>query len=51
VHGFTVKWLLSQAIILPIQFALAEVATRWIDLPSIEIGRWIVGRMGMEGKR
>lgn len=50
IHGLTTRFVLSQIIVLPVQFLLAEIATRVIDGPSISIGRWIVTKLGVEQK-
>ncbi|KJY02206.1 acyltransferase like protein [Zymoseptoria brevis] len=50
-HGFGTRWFLAQGVVLPVQFLVAEGATRGIDRPSIEVGRWIVGRLGLEGRK
>jgi peptidoglycan/LPS O-acetylase OafA/YrhL len=50
IHGLTTRFVLSQIIVLPVQFLLAEIATRLIDVPSISVGRWIVARSGIEKK-
>lgn len=50
IHGLTTRFVLSQIIVLPVQFLLAEIATRLIDGPSISIGRWIVTKLGIEKK-
>ena len=42
IHGLSSRWLICQALILPITLALAEVGTILLDLPSIRVGRWVV---------
>lgn len=50
IHGLTVDFVFAQIIVLPVQFLLAEIATRLIDTPSISVGRWIVSKLGIDKK-
>jgi peptidoglycan/LPS O-acetylase OafA/YrhL len=50
-YGLSLGFVLTQAIILPVNLALAEIGTRILDEPSIKMGRWIVERIpALHGK-
>lgn len=51
IHGFTTRFLASQALILPITFAFGHLGTKLFDEPSVRLGRWVVDRMNVEKKR
>ncbi|CAK1357930.1 unnamed protein product [Cercospora beticola] len=51
IHGFTTRFLVSQALILPITFAFGHLGTKLFDEPSVRLGRWVVDRMKVEKKR
>jgi peptidoglycan/LPS O-acetylase OafA/YrhL len=44
--GLSSNYLLAQSIMLPGNLAVAWLATKYLDRPSISIGRWIVHRLG-----
>lgn len=51
IHGFTTRFLVAQAFILPLNIACGHVGTVVFDAPSVRLGRWVVGRLGLDQKR
>ncbi|TKA27142.1 hypothetical protein B0A50_04479 [Salinomyces thailandicus] len=43
--GLTTGFVISQAIILPMNLALGEVGTKMLDQPSVVAGRWVVAKL------
>ncbi|KAF2857237.1 hypothetical protein K470DRAFT_301470 [Piedraia hortae CBS 480.64] len=43
--GLTSRFLVVQAIVLPVNLFLAELGTRWIDQPSVKLGKWVVKKL------
>ena len=50
-RGFSTGFIIEQAFIMPLTFALAEVSTRLLDGPSVKAGRWVVAKLGIEKPR
>lgn len=50
-RGFSTGFLASQALIFPLTALLAEFCTRFLDGPSVRIGRAIVTRLGLETRK
>ncbi|EME40100.1 hypothetical protein DOTSEDRAFT_91380 [Dothistroma septosporum NZE10] len=51
IHGLTTRFLVSLAFIVPLNIAIAHVGTVYLDEPSVTVGRKIVTKLGIEGKR
>lgn len=49
--GLSSRWLVGLAIILSVCLGLADAGTRWIDTPSVRIGKAIAQKLGMEDGR
>lgn len=45
--GISTGFLVGQAIILPLNLMLAELCTKWLDEPSVKVGRWVVNKLGL----
>lgn len=46
--GLNSRWLASLAITLPVCLVVADIGTRLLDLPSVQAGKWLVRRLGLE---
>jgi len=44
-RGLTTRFLIAQVVIFPANMALAHFATKWLDEPSITVGRWVSVRI------
>jgi peptidoglycan/LPS O-acetylase OafA/YrhL len=45
VHGVTTRFLISQAVILPMNFFFGHIGTIILDEPSVRFGRWLVAKL------
>ncbi|KAI5363004.1 putative acyltransferase 3 domain-containing protein [Septoria linicola] len=50
-HAFTTRFLVAQAFILPMTFAFGHLGTILFDDPSVKLGKFVVGRLGLDGKK
>ncbi|KAL9619570.1 MAG: hypothetical protein Q9160_005846 [Pyrenula sp. 1 TL-2023] len=46
-RGLSVKFVMTQAFILPLCLVVSEIGTIVLDEPSVKAGRWIVERLGL----
>ena len=45
--GVSSGFLIWQAMVLPLNLWLAHQATKWIDAPSLRLGKWFVVKLGV----
>lgn len=48
IRGLSTRWLVCQALILPMNLVFAELGTVLFDLPSIKIGRWVIRKLRID---
>src|SRR3569833_121515 len=50
VPGVSSRFLLSMAVMLPIDLAVADFLTRWLDMPCVRLGKDLIRWLGLERK-
>ncbi|SPQ18491.1 bebe6dc2-fd64-4d3b-84d4-a8a74ff6ba18 [Thermothielavioides terrestris] len=46
--GFNTRFLLSMAVMFPLDLVVADFLTRWLDMPCVRLGKRLTQRLGIE---